>query len=82
MRNLFHIGILALLAMASAEQGYYQYNNDDANNYQNYDANGAEDAADRYYYANMHQDDTTFSAGDDYIKYWTDYALLPKRCIV
>jgi hypothetical protein len=20
--------------------------------------------------------------GDDYIKYWTDYAILPKRCIV
>lgn len=78
MRNLFYIGVLALLAMVSAEQGYY---NDDAN-YQNYDADGDEDAAEKYYYANMHQDDTSFSAGDDYIKYWTDYALLPKRCIV
>ena len=23
-----------------------------------------------------------YSQGDDYIKYWTDYAILPKRCIV
>jgi hypothetical protein len=23
-----------------------------------------------------------FANGDDYIKYWTEYAILPKRCIV
>jgi hypothetical protein len=22
------------------------------------------------------------ATGDDYIKYWTEYAILPKRCIV
>jgi hypothetical protein len=27
-------------------------------------------------------DDAAQQYGDDYIKYWTDYALLPKRCIV
>lgn len=33
----------------------------------------AEDRADE---VNDYQD------GSDYIKYWTDYAILPKRCIV
>ena len=23
-----------------------------------------------------------YQQGDDYIKYWTEYAILPKRCIV
>ena len=27
-------------------------------------------------------DDGAVYGGDDYIKYWTDYAILPKRCIV
>jgi lipopolysaccharide export system protein LptC len=28
-------------------------------------------------------DDASYTqGGDDYIKYWTDYAILPKRCIV
>ncbi|KAG7341779.1 hypothetical protein IV203_006871 [Nitzschia inconspicua] len=34
-------------------------------------------AAQGNYYSNA-----DYSQGDDYIKYWTDYALLPKRCIV
>lgn len=75
MKNLLQIVLLSLISVVTAEEGYY---NDDANQY-NY--NG-DDAADKYYYANMHQDDNSFSAGDDYIKYWTEYAILPKRCIV
>ena len=27
-------------------------------------------------------DDQQTSDGSDYIKYWTEYAILPKRCIV
>jgi len=27
-------------------------------------------------------DYNAYYEGDDYIKYWTDYAILPKRCIV
>ena len=27
-------------------------------------------------------DDQAYQTGTDYIKYWTDYAILPKRCIV
>lgn len=33
-------------------------------------------------YQNDYNDGRGYSAGDDYIKYWTDYAILPKRCIV
>lgn len=46
------------------------------------DAVGDDDFADQYYYANLNQDNGYFSAGDEYIKYWTDYAILPKACIV
>ena len=40
-----------------------------------------DDAAQGYYYDNA-QNGGDYS-GDDYtIQYWTDYAILPKRCIV
>lgn len=82
MRGVFNVCFLLLLASISAEQAYY--NDDNYNNYQGDDGNAADenDAAQKYYYANTHQDDAYFSAGDDYVKYWTEYALLPKRCIV
>ena len=54
-------------------------NNANANDDGNANANG-DDAVQRY--QNNANDDAMFSAGDDYIKYWTDYAILPKRCIV
>ena len=60
--------LLALASVVAAEQDV-----DDAYN---------DDAAQQYYYANLNQNDTYFSAGDAYIKYWTDYAIIPKRCIV
>ena len=44
-------------------------------------AAGDDAAAQEYYYDNI-QNNGDFSQGDDYIKYWTDYAILPKRCIV
>ena len=40
------------------------------------------DDAVQQYYSNIGNGDSAFTAGDDYIKYWTDYAILPKRCIV
>eukprot|EP00535_Pseudo-nitzschia_heimii_P010158 CAMPEP_0197183830 /NCGR_PEP_ID=MMETSP1423-20130617/8454_1 /TAXON_ID=476441 /ORGANISM="Pseudo-nitzschia heimii, Strain UNC1101" /LENGTH=382 /DNA_ID=CAMNT_0042634465 /DNA_START=305 /DNA_END=1453 /DNA_ORIENTATION=- len=55
-----------------------QNNNDD------YNYNGGDDdvaAAQAYYYDNL-ENNGDFSAGDDTITYWTDYAILPKRCIV
>mmetsp|Transcript_17080 Transcript_17080/g.42669 ORF Transcript_17080/g.42669 Transcript_17080/m.42669 type:complete len:443 (-) Transcript_17080:617-1945(-) len=76
---------------------YQQYNNDDGqyqnydnnNNYDNYynnynqnDDGAAEDDAEQAYYYNNIYDNSDFSAGDDTITYWTDYAILPKRCIV
>ena len=36
--------------------------------------------AEEYEYANGYDDQ--YAVGDDYIKYWTDYAILPKRCII
>ena len=74
MRRLSKLCLVVLLSLASAEQGNY----DDA---YAVDDNANDDGND-YYYASTNQDSTMFSAGDDYIKYWTDYALLPKRCIV
>jgi hypothetical protein len=67
-------------AYAAADDAYAA-NGDDAA-YQQDDAVGDDDAAQQYYYANLNQDNGYFSAGDNYIKYWTDYAILPKRCIV
>ncbi len=82
--------------MVAADQGYYN-NGDDANQMANGDdgyvanaddaaqqddAVGNDDAAQSYYYNNVNQDSGMFSAGDNYIKYWTDYAILPMRCIV
>ena len=56
-----------------------QYNaNQNGNNNDDYQA-VADDGMEAYgnnYYQNDYQE------GDDYIQYWTDYALLPKRCIV
>jgi hypothetical protein len=40
-----------------------------------------DDAAQEYSNGDDTNDDG-YGAGDDYIKYYTDYAILPKRCIV
>ncbi|KAL3922569.1 MAG: hypothetical protein SGILL_002134 [Bacillariaceae sp.] len=58
------------------------YDDDAANAAANDDAaNANDDAQQEYYYDNL-QNNGDYSQGDDYIKYWTDYAMLPKRCIV
>ena len=80
---------------AQYNDGYQNYNNDDGqyqnydnNDYQNYNYDDGEenneddaDAEQAYYYDNIYSN-SDFSAGDDTITYWTDYAILPKRCIV
>ena len=43
---------------------------------------GNDDAAQKYYEDNGTRNWDGFGAGDDSITYWTDYAILPKRCIV
>lgn len=76
--------LLALLSiLVKAEQ---QQANDDYNNYNADDAAAADDgnnddAEQTYYYDNIYSN-ADYSAGDDTITYWTDYAILPKRCIV
>jgi len=78
------LSLLCLLALSlesslvSADDGYY---NDDAAAADDGAAAGddgavayGDDGADSRY--------DGYGAGDDYIKYWTDYAILPKRCIV
>jgi hypothetical protein len=73
---------LSAFSVVSADQGYddANYYNDDAaaaddGAAANDDGAAADDGAAQNYYDG-------FGAGDDYIKYWTDYAILPKRCIV
>ena len=93
-RSQGYILALSLLLLSSlprriAADDYAYYNNGDdggnddgaaaANDDDNYNNNGGDD---RYQNNVVYNDDMAFSAGDDYIKYWTDYAILPKRCIV
>eukprot|EP00934_Nitzschia_sp_Nitz4_P001145 Nitzschia sp. Nitz4//scaffold190_size42200//39685//41112//NITZ4_007396-RA/size42200-augustus-gene-0.2-mRNA-1//1//CDS//3329540156//1145//frame0 len=95
MRNqlsllLLAAGLLSPMAWAANYDDAYgdNANGDDANG--DDDANAGDDAvqdddyafAQKYYYANINSGNSYFSAGDDYIKYWTDYAILPLRCIV
>lgn len=86
MRKISQLCLLALASMVSAEQAYNNgddgYANADDAAQQQDDANANDDAAQNYYYNNVNQNNGMFSAGDDYIKYWTDYAILPMRCIV
>lgn len=72
---------IAGVAVVESEQNDYDY--DDYNNNYNDDGGGddAVAAAQSNYYDNL-QNNGAFSAGDDTITYWTDYAILPKRCIV
>ena len=61
----------------------YDYDNYD-NNYNNYMDDAAQengdDAVEEYYDDNIYSN-SDYSAGDDVVTYWTDYAVLPKRCI-
>jgi hypothetical protein len=87
MSTLRNISLLLLLAVSlvslpavSAEENW----DDGYQEAQADDAAGDDDAAEEYYYDNVNydNDNSEYGAGDDYIKYWTDYAILPKRCIV
>ena len=66
---LFSLLVTALLGVSSVAE---QVNDDAAAN---------DDAQEAYYYNNLYANGD-FSAGDDQITYWTNYAILPKRCIV
>jgi hypothetical protein len=70
IRGFVVLLVLVLLGLVQANDANNddQYNADDANND---DGQVYED--DDYQGQNQ---------GDDYIKYWTEYAILPKRCIV
>jgi hypothetical protein len=75
MRRLtFFLTLLLSLSRTLAEDSYgNDAYADDA--YANDDANNADDDGMQSYNNNYAND-------DDSIKYWTEYALLPKRCIV
>ena len=65
-RSLITLILCLILRVGRGEEE--GYNDDDQYNQQQQGDNGGN--MDNYGY------------GDDYIKYWTDYAILPKRCIV
>jgi hypothetical protein len=86
--SLLLLLVLASLSIVSADQDYddaYQAGDDaqgddaQGDDAQGDDAQGDDAQGDD---AQQYDDGSGFSAGDDYIKYWTDYAILPKRCIV
>jgi hypothetical protein len=68
------------------ENQYYQnQNGGGGDDYYNDDGGQADEAAvDGYYNDNSNSYENNgsgYQQGSDYIKYWTDYAILPKRCI-
>lgn len=75
------LALLRFSIIVTAEQQA----NDDYNNYNDdaaaADDDGDDDAEQAYYYDNIYSN-ADYSAGDDSITYWTNYAILPKRCIV
>ena len=82
LRNLISALIVLGVSVVAEQQGYDDAAQaDDA--VQAYDdaAQANDDAQQAYYYDNIDYSGA-FSAGDDTIQYWTDYAILPKRCIV
>lgn len=80
----FLLGVTFVGAEDQYADDAQQYDYD--NNYNDYNADDAaaqengDDAVEEYYYDNIYSN-SDYSAGDDVITYWTDYAVLPKRCI-
>ena len=70
--SLFAFLIITFLAASHAEEA----NNDDGAN------DNGDDAYQKYYANNGVKSWDGFGAGNDNIKYWTDYAIYPDRCIV
>lgn len=68
--------MISFLSCSRAEEAGYDdlYNGDDGNAYNN--RGGDDDGMQSY------NNKYSYQKGDDYIKYWTEYAILPKRCIV
>ena len=80
LRSLF-LALVVVGVSVVAEQQVYDdaaVQGDDAAQAANDD--GAAEEYEYYYDTTDYGGD--FSAGDDTIQYWTDYAILPKRCIV
>jgi hypothetical protein len=70
------VACLVVVFASAGNQGNYNYDDDDG-------AAGTDDLAnDDAYGGNDETYNGFFGNNGDYIKYWTDYALLPKRCIV
>ena len=83
LRKFLFVSLATLLLGGSivvAEEAD-DYNDYDAQDDGNAAAANNDDAEQAYYYDNIYSN-SDFSAGDDTITYWTDYAILPKRCIV
>ena len=64
--------LTAWLLLTTATRAEDAAAGDDDGNNNNKGDDGMEDYGNNAQYKN----------GDDYIKYWTDYAIVPKRCIV
>jgi hypothetical protein len=79
--------VACILSVSLADEAVYddqyQNNNNNADDYQGDDLgddayeNGDDDGMEAYNNQYEYQ-----QQGDDNIKYWTEYAILPKRCIV
>lgn len=75
MRSIQRFSLVLLATLSVVARADDAAANDDG-------AQQGDDAYDQYYANNGVQNWDGFGAGDDSITYWTDYAILPKRCIV
>jgi len=84
----FLICLLIVGVLFRVGRGEDQYNNWNYDNYDNGGGGNDDDGMQAYNNYNYQNDGQNgyeggqYQQGDDYIQYWTDYAILPKRCIV
>jgi len=76
LHNILHTTLVGLLLAINAASVSAEDNNND-------DGAAATDDNTTSYYQQQDDDDKAdaYSGGDDFIKYWTEYAVLPKKCI-
>ena len=72
LHNILHTMLLGIVFACHAASVYAA--NDDA-------AAAADDGGNQYYQQDDDDKSDNYSGGDDFIKYWTEYAILPQKCI-
>lgn len=72
LHNILHTMLFGIVLAFHAASVYAA--DDDA-------AAAADDGGNQYYQQDDDDKSDNYSGGDDFIKYWTEYAILPQKCI-